>query len=48
MKLLIFAEIVSYLPSLDENEVHEDLFLDEHIFLISSSDPWRGDSIVYI
>ena len=39
MKLLIFAEIVSYLPSLDENEVHEDSFVDEHIFLILSVDP---------
>ena len=46
-KLLIFAELISYFPSLEEEEVYEDTFVDEHIFLISSLDPWYRDIIVY-
>ena len=34
-KSLIFAELISDFPSLDEGEIHEDSFVDEHIFLIS-------------
>ena len=33
-KSLIFAELISYFPSLEEEEVYEDTFVDEHIFLI--------------
>ena len=33
-KTLIFADLISAFPSLDEVEVHEDSFMDEHIFLI--------------
>ena len=39
---------MSYLPSLDEDEIHEDSFVDEHIFLILSIYPWYGDIIVYL
>ena len=39
---------MSDLASLDEDEIHEDSFLDEHIFLISTADPWYGDIIVYL
>ena len=46
-KSLIFVELISYFPSLDEVEVHEDSFVDEHIFLISTMDPWYVDIIVY-
>ena len=28
--------------------VCEDTFVDEHIFLISTADPWYGDIIVYL
>ena len=45
-KLLIFVEPISYFPSLDEVEVHEDSFFDEHIFLISNLDPWYRDIII--
>ena len=45
-KLLIFAELMSNFPSLDKVEAHEDSFVDDHIFLISSLDPWYGDIIV--
>ena len=39
-KSLIFAELISYFPNLEEEEVYEDSFVDEHIFLISTMDPW--------
>ena len=46
-KSLIFVELISYFPNLDEGEVHEESFVDEHIFLILTMDPWYGDIIVY-
>ena len=33
-KSLIFVELISNFPSLEEEEVYEDTFVDEHIFLI--------------
>ena len=47
-KLLIFVELISYFPNLEEEEVYEDSFIDEHIILISIVDPWYGDIIVYL
>ena len=47
-KSLIFAELISNFPSLDEGEVHDDSFVDEHIFLISTTDPWYEDITVYL
>ena len=47
-KSLIFGELISYFPNLEEEEVYEDTFFDEHIFLISTVDPWYGDTIVYL
>ena len=47
-KSLIFAELISNFPSLEEEEVYEDTFVDEHIFLISTLDPWYRDIIVYL
>ena len=47
-KSLIFAELISNFPSLDEVEVHKDSFMDEHIFLILTMDPWYGDIIIYL
>ena len=46
-KSLIFAELISDFPSEDEELVCEDTFIDEHIFLISTLDPWYGDIIIY-
>ena len=45
-KSLIFAELIFDFPSLDEEEVYEDTFVDEHVFLISTLDLWYGDIIV--
>ena len=47
-KSLIFDELISYFPNLDEEEVYEDYFVDENIFLISTVDPWYGDIIMYL
>ena len=33
-KSLIVAELISDFPSLEEEEVYEDTFVDEHIFII--------------
>ena len=41
-------ELISGIPSLEEDRIHEDLFVDENIFLILSMDPVYGDIIVYI
>ena len=45
---MICAELISYFPSLDEVEVHEEYFLDDNIFLILTMDPWYGNIIVYL
>ena len=47
-KSLVFSKIISNLPSLDEDGIHEDSFLDENIFLISIVDPWYSDIIIYL
>ena len=47
-KSLIFAELISDFPSEEEEETCEDTFVDEHIFLISTLDPWYGDIIIYL
>ena len=39
-KYLILAELISDFPSLEEEEVYEDTFIDEHIFLLSTLDLW--------
>ena len=47
-KSLIFAELIFDVPSEEEEEIYEDTFVDEHIFLISTLDPWYGDIIIYL
>ena len=47
-KSFIFVELISDFPSLEEEEVYEDTFVDDHTFLISTLDPWYGDIIVYL
>ena len=41
-------ELISDFPSVEEEEVYEDTFVDENIFLISSLDLWYMDIIVYL
>jgi hypothetical protein len=47
-KSLVFTELISNFPRLDEDVIHVDSFADEHIFLVSSSDPWYGDIVLYL
>ena len=47
-KSLIFAELILYFTNLDEEEVYEDSFVDQHIFLISTVDPCYKDIIMYL
>ena len=47
-KSLIFAELILDFPKEAEELVCEDTFIDEHIFLISTLDPWYGDVIIYL
>ena len=47
-KSLIFAELISDFSSEAEELVCEYTFIDEHIFLISTLDPWYGDIIIYL
>ena len=47
-KSLIFVELILDFTNLDEGEVHEDSLVDEHIFLISTTNPWYGEIIVYL
>ena len=47
-KSLIFVELIYDFPSEEEEEVYEDTFVNENIFLISTLDPWYGDTIVYL
>ena len=47
-KSLIFAELIYDFPSVEEEDIYEDTFVDEHIFLISTLDPWYEDIIIYL
>jgi hypothetical protein len=47
-KSLVFPELISDLPSTDKESVAEYSILDESIFLISFSDQWYGDVIIYL
>ena len=41
-------KLISDFPSEAEELVCEETFFDEHIFLISTLDPWYGDIIIYL
>ena len=43
-KSLVFAEFLVE----EDIAIEEDSFPDEHIFLISTSDPWYGDILIYL
>jgi hypothetical protein len=47
-KSLVFAELISDFPQLEEDVIPIDSFVDEHIFLVSSLDPWYGDIVLYL
>ena len=47
-KSLVFAELIAEFPTEEDVAIEDDSFLDEHIFLISTSDPWYGDILIYL
>ena len=47
-KSLIFAELICDLLRTTETIEPFDSFLDESLFLISATDPWYGDIILYL
>ena len=47
-KALVFAELICDLPSLSNDETSEEAIVDESLFLISSSNLWYGDIIIYL
>jgi hypothetical protein len=47
-KYLVFTELMLEFPVENEEREMTDSFPDEHIFLISLSDPWYGDILIYL
>jgi hypothetical protein len=47
-KSLVFAELICDLPHADEDTEPSDSLPDESLFLISTSDPWYGDILLYL
>ena len=47
-KSLVFAEFIAEFSVEEDVAIEEDSFLDEHIFSISTFDPWYGDIIFYL
>jgi hypothetical protein len=47
-KSLVFAELICSLPRADENIEPRDSLPDESLFLISTSDPWYEDILLYL
>ena len=47
-KSLVFAELVAKFPTEEDVAVEDYSFLDEHIFLISTSNPWYKDILIYL
>eukprot|EP00253_Pinus_taeda_P035913 PITA_35913 len=47
-KALVFVKLLCDLPLSSNNATSKEVIMDENLFLISSSDPWHGDIIVYL
>ena len=47
-KSLVFAELIVEFLVEEDVDIEEDSFPDEHIFLISTSDPWYRDILIYL
>jgi hypothetical protein len=47
-KALVLAEIVTTLPSDTTSAPVNTDFPDEHLFYITSDDPWYGDLLIYL
>ena len=47
-KSLVFIELMCDLPYATMKSEPSDSFLDEFLFLISTTDPWYGDMLIYL
>ena len=47
-KSLVFVEIMCDLPCASTEYEPNDSFLDEFMFMISTTDPWYGDLLIYL
>ena len=47
-KSLVFSEIMCDLPCASMKSEPSDSFPDEFLFLISTTDPWYGDLLIYL
>ena len=47
-KYLVFAKLIAEFPVEGDVVIEEDSSPDEHIFFISTSDPWYGDILIYL
>jgi len=47
-KALVFVELLCDLPSSSNDATSEEAIVDESLFLISSSNLWYGDIIIYL
>ena len=47
-KSLVFAELLCDLPLTSIDSTYEPSILDESLFLMSSSDAWYGDMLIYL
>ena len=47
-KSLVFSKIICDIPCATMEYEPNDSFLDEFLFLISTTDPWYGDLLIYL
>ena len=47
-KSLVFTKLLSYFQKNSEDISYDETLMDDHLFLISSSDLWYGTIIVYL
>ena len=47
-KYLVFAKLLSDLPRESEDVLYDESLVDNHLFLIDSSDLWYGTIIIYL
>jgi len=47
-RAVVFTELLCDFPSSSNDSTSKTTIVDESLFLISSSDPWYGDIIIYL
>jgi hypothetical protein len=47
-KSLVFADLLSDMPENSEEVSYDESLVDDHLFLIDSSNLWYGSIIIYL